>query len=414
MNRRKLMIIILTVIVCTFLIYFFLFEDVLDEEDVKYKTNKYYIKDNNNDNNKIKEYRDVVITVIDNVDKDERKLEKDESNEEYKENNKNDIIIYENNESNELIDDMNIDIIGEESISCENDVKKELKKTHFELYNELLILEQDILKYNIREDSCFIWDMLDQRIYNASDLKIATLFVHIRKTGGTSFSDFLTDLFDCECPDTFNGGWYFHDKCRCQKNLHNMHNFLVHSKPNYHQTYPKLSTDFRLQKPHLTPNYITIFREPIHHFHSVFKHCRYGYCFNYIKDKISRNISDFMDFTGEIFYNQQVKTLLLQNIRMNLTLEPDHTLALAKLVVLENITFFGLNEYFHESTRLFAKASSLNFHSILEEHLNSKPYSHSMTPEVVSFLESKLSLDIRLYHFLNLLFLFRLEQSPID
>eukprot|EP01095_Lingulamoeba_sp_RSL-Kostka_P011106 TRINITY_DN4149_c0_g2_i1.p1 TRINITY_DN4149_c0_g2~~TRINITY_DN4149_c0_g2_i1.p1 ORF type:complete len:363 (-),score=57.44 TRINITY_DN4149_c0_g2_i1:240-1328(-) len=353
--KKKLMIVILTMVLCSFFVYFFLYEK---ENFINDKT----------------------ITEFD---------------------------LYKDYHSPVFVDNFR---------TCENDIKEEIKLNHHELYRELCSLEEDLVKYKIKTDSCYLWDLVPQKIYNASEPDIASLFVHIRKTGGTSFSTFLTNTFECDCPEDFNGYWKFHNKCNCDKNLHDLHNILIRGSGNYHMTLDTLSYLFQEQHPNLTPKYIILFREPISLFYSTYKHCSTGYCFKYFKDGEERSVEEFIDYIGETFYNEQVKTLLLPHVSEEFN-EPylsnsNLILTHAKIKLLEKITFFGINEYFYNSTRLFVNSASFDDKHGENVHINDARHSaHSLTPDVVSFLESKLDLDLKFYDFANLLLKFRLKHT---
>eukprot|EP01095_Lingulamoeba_sp_RSL-Kostka_P011104 TRINITY_DN4149_c0_g1_i1.p1 TRINITY_DN4149_c0_g1~~TRINITY_DN4149_c0_g1_i1.p1 ORF type:complete len:340 (-),score=40.07 TRINITY_DN4149_c0_g1_i1:307-1326(-) len=275
-----------------------------------------------------------------------------------------------------------------EYIYCDSDIKNKIKNNYLELYNELHSLEQDLIKFGFTNDSCYIWDLVHQKKFNGSDPNTATAFMHIRKTGGTSFSAFLTLLYDCECPSAFNGYWKFSNKCNCDKNLHCMFDHMV-TGDRYHLSLEALKELFKKNYPSLKPEYVTIIREPLDMFNSVYKQCSDGSCWSYFQDKRKRTIQQFIDSYGDIFYNQQIKFFLLSHtIEKFQTNNTNYLLTKAKKILLEDITFFGINQYFYNSTELFIKSSSFDHKNNSNIHVNKK-HGTFLTPKITSFLEKK-------------------------
>jgi hypothetical protein len=228
-------------------------------------------------------------------------------------------------------------------------------------------------------------------------------FLHIPKTAGTSLSNSLKAAFAEERSITSA----------------QMNNVRAHPKEIFlnaellcghftHEVYAK-----RLPKQ---PNFIlTFLRNPIEHYVSTFFHLKIDPSFTYtirlVKDKKhaedihryvkEKSIEEFLKYEySAIFDNFQTRYLVKGLSSDYHDYNDEELLPIAQRLLLD-LPFFGLTDRFDESLKLLESAMLLDkkLHLLKANKSRNKPRNFSLSPDVLTEIESRIQADMALFDF---------------
>ncbi|XP_060071261.1 heparan-sulfate 6-O-sulfotransferase 1-like [Ylistrum balloti] len=273
------------------------------------------------------------------------------------------------------------------------------------------------------------------------------VFLHIQKTGGTTFGRHLVKNLDvgkpCVCRKTMK-------KCECltrKKTLWLFSRYSTGWACGLHADWTELKNcvDTAMDKQEglhreRRYHYITILRDPVGRYLSEFKHVQRGatwktarlFCngrqatleevpFCYEGETWENvDLGNFLDCKYNLANNRQTRMLAnLSKIncynKTGLTDEErDQKMLESAIENLQNFSFFGLTEFQKDTQNLFEHTFNLKFIEDFEQHNATHRKRLPLTEEIMAKIKLYNNLDMQLYQFARELFQRRVEKMKDD
>ncbi|XP_031624711.1 heparan-sulfate 6-O-sulfotransferase 2 [Contarinia nasturtii] len=289
-------------------------------------------------------------------------------------------------------------------------------------------------------------DVLKDDFQFDMDAHDVMVFLHIQKTGGTSFGKHLVQDLDLKRP------------CECQRKRKRCYCFRTHRNENWlfsrystgwkcglHADWTELTScvDRELNKNEgeiakRRYFYITILREPVVRYLSEFRHVQRGatwktarhWCLGrqatvselppcYTTESwVGVNLEEFMDCDSNLATNRQTRMLSdlalvgCYNKTSMSAHERDRIMLASAKKNLAAMSYFGLTEYQKISQYVFEETFNLRFAIPFEQHnttVSSSTLNH-LTPKQEARVKELNALDIELYEFAKKLLFQRFEK----
>lgn len=277
------------------------------------------------------------------------------------------------------------------------------------------------------------------------------VFLHIQKTGGTTFGKHLVKNLDIDHPCVCYKG---KKQCDCYSKKHKIWLFSRYSTGwvcGLHADWTELQHCVDEALDHVEGGhssrrylYITLLRNPMFRYLSEWKHVQRGatwkttflkcngrqatldevpYCWGYLeKDWSDVSLEDFMECPHNLAVNRQ--TRMLANLSLvncyNMTSMPkwqrNHILLESAKRNLQDMAFFGLTEQQADTQFMFENTFDLDFIDDFEQRDKSKAQSQktNLTIETEQKILHLNALDVELYKFAQQLFNKRLSQMKTE
>jgi hypothetical protein len=215
-------------------------------------------------------------------------------------------------------------------------------------------------------------------------------FLHIPKTGGTTFYEMLLNLF----PN------YEQYKVPDQDSRETLVDLYPNQLDNVKVVRQHFGYNFYKYLPR-KPIYLTFLRHPVSRLHSLYKHIKRVDNHKFHDQIVKENVS-FLEFMQGDFNvtqdNAQVNMLSGLPVK-HASLRPKDAYEISKMRLIE-FAFFGFQEHYDESVKLFFDTFDLE--KIDYKPLNVAPTksgSNEIEKKAVELVEEKNEYDIKLYNF---------------
>uniref|UniRef100_A0A3B3SIW4 Heparan-sulfate 6-O-sulfotransferase n=1 Tax=Paramormyrops kingsleyae TaxID=1676925 RepID=A0A3B3SIW4_9TELE len=271
------------------------------------------------------------------------------------------------------------------------------------------------------------------------------VFLHIQKTGGTTFGRHLVRNIRLEKPCDCKPG---QKRCTCRrpgkKESWLFYRFSTGWSCGLHADWteltncvPAIMEKKEAQKNRRNFYYITLLRDPVSRYLSEWKHVQRGATWKtslhmcdgrsptqdelptcYQGDDWSDvALSEFMDCPSNLANNRQVRMLAdlslvgCYNLSSMNESERSRTLLSSAKTNLKNMAFYGLTEFQRKTQYLFERTFHLRFISAFTQINSTRAASVNVAKDIHRRIEALNSLDMQLYDFAKDLFLQRVQFS---